>query len=329
MRTASIQLPGHPDRACDVVAEAIVDEYARRDPASRLRLSVSGGRGVLFVSGDVLSQADFDVSALVRRTLGSIGITDDVEPFVSLEAVSAESVSAMRLPSEIPVTVTGYATRETDLFLPSYVVLADRVARALQRLREQDEDCFWLGPDADVVASVASDATCSLTLRVEHGTESLERVRTTLTARLADAAGGARIDINPGGACERRGLVNVSGASRSMRSLYGSMLPAICTGVGRDAHAAEKAGAWLARSAAITAVKSGAQAAFVTATYLPGILKPVDVRIRDERGRDLSSCVLPEAFALDRVTTEWWRPNLHTDALIGGVVLDLSLPWNA
>src|SRR5690349_18557812 len=105
MRTALKRLPGHPDEACDLVAEAIVDEYMRRDPASRVRVSVSGGRGVMFVAGDVLSQADFDVSALVKRTLGSLGITDDVEPFVSLEPVTSERVAAMHLATEVPFTV--------------------------------------------------------------------------------------------------------------------------------------------------------------------------------------------------------------------------------
>src|SRR5512147_2353597 len=103
MQTATSRLSGHPDHACDLVAEAIVDEYLRRDPTSRVRLSVSGGRGVLFIAGDVCSQADFDVSAIVKRTVGSLGVTDDLEAFVSLEPVPSERVSAFKLSTESPI----------------------------------------------------------------------------------------------------------------------------------------------------------------------------------------------------------------------------------
>jgi S-adenosylmethionine synthetase len=329
MRSASRRLPGHPDEICDLVAEAIVDEYMRRDPASRLRISAQGGRGVMFVSGDILSQADFDVSALVRRTVGSLGVTDDLEPFIALEPVTAERVAAFRLPNEIPVTVTGYASAETDLFLPPPVVRAARVASALKRLREEDADAFWLGPDAEGTALVDASGKMRVSLRVEHGAESLDRVRAFLADRLAPSLEGASLDVNPAGPCEKRGLASASGSSHRVRDLYGSALPSTSVGIGSDPMSAEKAGTWLARAAAIRAVKSGAQAALVTATYLPGEFKPVDLRIRDERGRDISSSVSLEQMSLERVSKEWIRPNLSTDAVRGGIVLDPSLPWNS
>ena len=90
MNPARIRLPGHPDAACDMVAEAIVDEYMRRDPDTRIALSVIGGRGALFVAGDVISAADFDVAQIIQRTLGTIGIGTELEPFVSLEPVVGE-----------------------------------------------------------------------------------------------------------------------------------------------------------------------------------------------------------------------------------------------
>ncbi|MEO5928046.1 MAG: S-adenosylmethionine synthetase N-terminal domain-containing protein [Patescibacteria group bacterium] len=327
MRTAIARLPGHPDEACDFIAEAIVDEYVRRDPLSRVRVSVSGGRGVMFVAGDILSQADFDVSALVKRTLGSLGVTDDVEPFVSLEPVATERVAAVQLATELPLTVTGYATDETDVFMPRYVVLARRIAAQLERLRESDTDCFWLGPDAEVVTIAQTDGNFRVVVRVEHGIEPLERVRTMLTERLNSHLDGAMLEVNPAGPCERRGLALVTGSSNVSRAVYGSTLPSISTGVGRDAHAIEKAGVWLTRAAAIAAVKAGAHAALVHATYLPGEMKPISFRIRDERGRDLTSTVLIESMSLERVAKEWAQPGLGGETLRGGIVGTSSLPW--
>lgn len=326
MRTAMKRLPGHPDEACDLVAEAIVDEYMRRDPASRVRVSVSGGRGVMFVAGDVLSQADFDVSALVKRTLGSLGITDDVEPFVSLEPVPSERVAAMQLATEVPYTVIGYATNETDLFLPTYVALSRRVASELQRLRESDADCFWLGPDADVVAMADAEGKMKVIIRVEHGTEPLEKVRAMLAERLASSLDGATLEVNAAGSCERRGLGSVTGSSNTPRALYGSVLPVMSVGIGHDPRSIEKVGAWLARFAARTAVRSGADAALVHATYLPGETRPCAFRIRDSRGKDLTSHVPIELMSLDRAA-EWIRPGISSEALGAGVVGALTLPW--
>lgn len=329
MRLISRRLPGHPDEICDLVAETIVDEYQRRDPTSRIRVSVHGGRGVMFVSGDTLSQADFDVSALVRRTIGSLGVTDDIEPFVSLEPVGSGRVGAFRLPNEVPVTVTGYATSETDVFVPTYVARAARVEAALKRLREEDPEAFWLGPDAEVTALASSDGTIRISLRVEHGTEPLDRVRVFLAERLASSLDGAILDVNPSGPCDTRGLAAASGASGRVRALYGSALPACAVGIGSDTGSAEKAGTWLARAAAIRAVRAGANAALVEATYLPGEMKPAQLRIRDERGRDVSSAVSLEELSLERVQTEWARPTINVDACLRGIITDPSLPWNA
>jgi len=327
MRTASVRLPGHPDEASDLVAEAIVDEYLRRDAESRVRLSVQGGRGVMFVAGDVLSQADFDVSALVRRTLGELGITDEVEPFIALEPVPAERVSAIRLSNETPVTVMGYATDETDVLLPRHVVLARRVATALTNLREQDTECFWLGPDAEVTAMFPTNGSARVAIRVEHGTESLEKIRPLLAERLASALDGATLDVNPAGPCERRGLFGVSGSSGRMRAIYGSGLPVVTTGIGEDPRSASKVGTWLARAAARSVVRSGAKAVMVQATYLPGEMRPHSVRIRDEHGRDRSASIPMEFFSLERVLKEWWRPGICYDAARRGIVGDPALPW--
>jgi S-adenosylmethionine synthetase len=310
-----------------LVAETIVDEYLRRDVNSRVRLTVSGGRGVMFVSGDVLSQADFDVSALVRRTLGSLGITDDIEPFVSLEPVAAERVHAARLPAELPVTVTGFASNETIEGLPRHVVAARRIARALSDLRDGDSDFFWLGPDAEVSIVENANASMRALLRVEHGTESLEKIRGLLKERLSGALDGAEIEVNPTGPCERRGLVCVSGASNRPQMLYGSGWPTTDRGIGHDPSSASKAGLWVARAAALRAIRNGASAALVQATYLPGEMKPHAFKIRDERGRDLSSIVPIENMSLERVTREWLRPGLNVDAARAGIVGDASLPW--
>lgn len=327
MRTATVRLSGHPDQACDIVAESIVDEYLRRDPASRVRLNVTGGRGVMFVSGDILTQADFDVSAIVKRALGSIGITDELEPFVSLEPVSAERTAAFHLPTEAPVTVTGYATSETELLLPETVALARRAARALQDAREHDPEWFWLGPDADVTIIADRSKPSRAIITAEHGAEPLASVRTRIAERLRSEFGDLPLEINPTGARERRGLAHASGASGRGPSVYGSFLPSMPSPIGHDPRSVEKAGAWLARAAARAALRHGARSVLVQATYVPEKMKPHVLRVCDEQGRDISSLVPPERLSLDRVMSEWWRPGLDLEAAQWGFAGASGMPW--
>jgi len=327
MRSATVRLPGHPDHACDLVAEAVVDEYLRRDPATRIRLAVIGGRGVMFVSGDVASQADFDVSAIVKRTLGSLGVTDEIEPFVSLEAVAPERLAAFRMCSAAPVTVTGYATSETPEGIPSTLAVARRAAKRLEEKRKSDPEWFWLGPDAEVVASADGAKTSKITVMVEHATEPIESARRKISEELADAADGATVVVNPAGATERRGLMHASGASSRTPSAYGTMIPSSPASVGCDPLSAEKAGAWLCRAAALRLVQQGSRAVMVRATYLPGDAKPSSVIARDEQGKDLTSKIPADSLALGRVMSEWWRPGLNVDACRWGFAGEPGMPW--
>ncbi|MBU2509369.1 hypothetical protein KKE33_03260 [Patescibacteria group bacterium] len=327
MRSATVRLPGHPDQACDLVAEAIIDEYLRRDPNSRIRLSVSGGRGVIFVSGDVVSQADFDVSDLIKRTLGSLGITDEVEPLISLEPVTSERIVSARLSSESLVIITGYATLETPDGIPATTSLARRVAKRLHEKREVDPEWFWLGPDAEVTVVAEKTKPSRVIINIEHSSESLDIVRSRIISELADMAPGTIFETNITGPNERRGLTLASGASGRTPNVYGSLIPLPSEYIGHDPFSVEKAGAWLTRQAALKLVNKGACAVLVQAAYLPGDFKPAFLKARDERGNDLSADINLDDLSLDRVMRDWWRTGLNLDAARWGFAGQAGLPW--
>ncbi|MBI4138785.1 hypothetical protein HY479_01395 [Candidatus Uhrbacteria bacterium] len=326
MRTATCRLPGQPDHACELIAEALVDEYLRRDPASRIRLTVTGGRGLLFVAGDVLSSADFDVSACVKRAAGSLGVADELEPFISLEPVTPERVASARLACDAPVTVTGYATNETPEQLPATAALARQIAKRLNDKRLRDPDWFWLGPDAEITVMADVGRPPYVIIRIEHGNEPLSDVRRRTVSELDPFVGGAKLDINPTGVCERRGLAAATGSSDATISPYGSLVPHMPSIAGRDPFSAEKAGTWLARAAARKLVKHGARAALVQASYLPGEMRPAQVRAKDERGRDCASLLGADDLHLERMK-EWLRPGLNFDAAMWGFSGEAGMPW--
>lgn len=327
MRSARIRLPGHPDRVCDLVAEAIVDEYLRRDVASQLALHVSGGRGALFVSGDIKSQADFDVSSLVRRTLGSLSVLAETEPFIALEAVSPEQADTFGRGIDSPVTVHGYATQETAKQLPTSLVLAQEIARGLFEKRQTDERWFWLGPDADVCTLATSHEPSEVYVRIEHGSKTLLDARGEITAFVQSLAPQLRVKVNELGPQENRGLGYRMGASGGDGAVYGSVLPATTQGIGLDPGRAEKAGSWLARAAARKLVERGARAALVQVVYIPGEQLPAFFVARDEQGKNITSGLTREELSLQRVMREWWRPGLNSEAARWGFVGEVSLPW--
>jgi S-adenosylmethionine synthetase len=326
MNPARIRLPGHPDAACDLVAESVVDEYLRRDPKSRLNISVTGGRGALFVSGDVMSTADFDISQVIQRALGSVGVMAGVEPFVSIEPVVAERATLFGTGVESPVVVFGYATSETPELAPAPLVTAMKIAKALEEKRSTDDEWFWLGADGDVF--VDGDKTQpTISIRIEHGTTSIEDARQRVTEIAKIISPDATIRVNELGRDESRGLGNVIGASGRETQNYGLLLPSTGSVIGMDPLQPQKGGAWLARWAARELVKRGAKAAMVRLMYLPGDRAPTRMSARDEKGKDLTAQLSRESLSLNRVMSEWWRSQLNADASRWGWVASSGLPW--
>src|SRR3989339_119508 len=132
-KAAEAVTQGHPDKVCDQIADAIVDEYLRRDPAARVNVGVLGSRGMIVVGGEVRSRADFDVAALVKQAYADTGYADEAEVFVNVN-VADEPLRGARVPADAAV-VNGYATKETREMLPRAFVFANNMARRLNDLR--------------------------------------------------------------------------------------------------------------------------------------------------------------------------------------------------
>ena len=68
---------GHPDKVCDQISDALLDAYIKKDPNSRCGIEVVGGKGTIFITGEVTSNAVINVEKIVRKTLLDIGYLDD------------------------------------------------------------------------------------------------------------------------------------------------------------------------------------------------------------------------------------------------------------
>ncbi|HBD05720.1 TPA: hypothetical protein DCZ32_04655, partial [Candidatus Uhrbacteria bacterium] len=103
---------GHADKACDQIADAIVDELLRQDPNAIADIRVSLSKDFLFVSGVASAQIPSGIESIALRAFGQSGRSGTVQVFENVEIVSGDG------PREATCVVNGYATSETQSFLP-------------------------------------------------------------------------------------------------------------------------------------------------------------------------------------------------------------------
>ncbi len=329
MALARVRGPGHPDLVCDLVAATLAEEYLTRDPHASLDLRVMGGRGVLFVAGELGTQADFDVSSLVKRVVAESGVLEDVEPFVALEPMLPSWALEQRTREVWPAF--GYATKETPEDLPRVVTMARSIARVLEYERVTNPDWFWLGSDYEVWVEQAKQLT--VTLRLPH-VESLPlaAMKERILAFLSPQFPGMPFLINTAGEEFRAGLGVRLGASARESSLdqYGTLLPATASGVGRHLSHPANAGAWLARSLARELVHKGyGQSVTVRAWWHPLETRPSHVVIRNEQGALLTGKADLGRLDLEHLPVAWQRPILLRDAIRTSYARSITLPWEA
>ena len=161
---------GHPDKICDQISDALLDEYLKQDPDSRVAIETLVTTGLVVVAGEVTSKAKFDKKAqeeVVRRVIREIGYD---KPELEFDADSCEIM--LRLHTQSPdisqgITANeekeqgagdqglmfGYATNETEELMPMTIILAHQLTKKLSEVRKSKE-LPWLRPDGKSQVSV-------------------------------------------------------------------------------------------------------------------------------------------------------------------------------
>jgi S-adenosylmethionine synthetase len=292
---------GHPDKVCDQISDAILDECLVEDPKSRVAVESFGGHNMVVVMGEVTTNAKVDYEAIARKVYKDIGYADDLEAIINVVQQSPDIAQGVDTGGAGDQGIMyGFATNETPEFLPRGVVLAHAMARKLQDLRAGG-DLPWLRPDGKTQITFREGNIATALVSTQHAAEVEQKeIRAGLIEKLFKPLLDGEFDkieilVNPTGSFVQGGFDADTGLTgrKIMVDTYGGLAPhgGGCFS-GKDPTKVDRSAAYMCRFVAKNVVAQGlAKECLVSVAYAIGRAEPVMVEAINEKGESLADWV--------------------------------------
>jgi S-adenosylmethionine synthetase len=344
---------GHPDKICDQISDTILDAMLEQDPQARVAVETLVTTGLVHVAGEVTTSGYVEIPQLVRQRILDIGYNSSEIGFdgnscgvsvsigaqspdiaggvdAALESRSGSSDADSQLGAGDQGMMFGYATNETDVLMPTPILLSHRITERLSQIRRELDNGI-LRPDGKAQVSVNYDGDTPVSIDTvvlstqHHGDIAqdelaqlvLERVITPVLAESKLDISDTKYFINPSGRFVIGGPQGDAGLTgrKIIVDTYGGMARHGGGAFsGKDPSKVDRSAAYAMRWVAKNVVAAGlADRAEIQVAYAIGVAKPVAVFV--------------ETFGTEKVETSQIEKAIHEvfDLRPAAIIRELDL----
>lgn len=300
---------GHPDKVCDQISDALLDSYLKEDRHSRCAIEVVGGKGKIFITGEVTSKAKVDVNKVVNRVLKNIGYSTNYEIINNLGVQSKDialGTNDDKLGAGDQGMMFGFACSDTKEMLPVAMVILQRLSIWYDKARRKYSDLL---PDGKAQITGYYDDDMNLlkikyfTISYQNSEKNREFTDKLIKEECIKLCKSYDIEIenfliNPTGRFKIGGFEGDSGLTgrKIVVDTYQSFAP-VGGGAfsGKDPTKVDRSGAYKAREIAKEVLKKhDLKWCKVQLSYAIGVQRPLAIYIDSDKGSIVASDELYE-----------------------------------
>jgi len=324
---------GHPDKVCDQISDAILDECLRQDPKSRVATETFGAHGLLVIGGEVTTNTIFNAEEIAQKVYRDIGYNEDLRIITNIIKQSPDIAQGVDTGGAGDQGIMyGYAAKNgSDELLPESIVLVHKLTKGLENLRRSGNH-NWIGPDGKAQVTMEGNRVKTILVSTQHSEDiSQDEIKKLLIENLITPLVGdisnIEILVNPTGKFVVGGFIADAGLTgrKIMVDTYCGLVPhgGGCFS-GKDPTKVDRSAAYMARKIAVDYLKKyQAREVFTKLAYAIGKPNPVmaaavvvypgqqggDGREEKITGYDLTPRGIRESLKLDEVkfadTASW------------------------
>ena len=296
---------GHPDKMCDIISDKILDAYLAQDEDSRVACETFATFKKVIISGEITSKANVDVEKVARDAIISVGYDNDdlgfnghnVEIEILINKQSPDisiGVNKQDIGAGDQGMMFGYATNETENFMPYTAYFANKLAQKLEQVRKENI-IPYLGPDGKTqVTGIFENnkfvGIDTIVVSTQHKEIDMEILREDIKKHVIEASipskylsEKTKIYINPTGRFVIGGPVGDTGLTgrKIIVDTYGGVIPHGGGAFsGKDYTKVDRTAAYYARYVCKNIVASGlCDKLMIQVSFAIGVSKPLSIYI--------------------------------------------------